>query len=110
MKIEEYLTPSLKGATDEQLKIIGVSSFGSTLPYLKIEKADELAKWMEELGIESPIANRRMYKYIVNWVERYDTYVVQKKSPVLKNGLTLDYPKSRVTIEEIVSKAKQFKE
>lgn len=110
MNIEEYLTPSLKGATEDQLRKVGIASLGSSLPFLQTQKSDELAKWMQELGIsENRDFDRKMFKYIVNWVERYDTYVVQKKSPVLKNGLTLDYPKSQVTIEEIVNKAKQFR-
>lgn len=111
MKIEEFLTPSLKDATDEQLQVIGISSFGSVLPFLKSERTDELAEWMKKLDIKENLeADRKIFKYIVNWVERYDTIVVQKHSPVLKNGFKLDYPKSRVSVEEIVNKAKQFKE
>lgn len=110
MKIEEYLTPSLKEATTDQLQAIGVAAFGSALPYLQSQEAADLSKWMKKLGIkESRDFDRKMFKYIVNWVEGYDRHAVQMVPATGKNGLILDYPKLRVSIDEIMSKAKEYR-
>lgn len=84
-EVVEFLTPSLKKATTDELKIIGVGAFGSNFPYLTEVEPGIIKSFKEELKLPNEdYADRMILHYVITWVEAQNN---QSESPSDSSGV-----------------------
>lgn len=109
---KKFLTPSLKTASKETLRVVGLSSFGDNLSYLESERPEIIETFKQEISpIIDSYHDRFIFKYITNYVELFENEETVKVGSLM---FTRNVPKKRVAesdikikAEEIRSKAKQ---
>lgn len=103
-EVRAFLTPALKGATEDELKRIGIVAFGSNLGYLEKERKDILNEFNSSLGsTDEDGYTRQKLHYIINYVESYDRN--EKETVKTGGGLSFkkDLPGRRLTVKEIIN-------
>lgn len=101
--IKKYLTPAVKKATDEELSIIGIASFGSNLGLIKTGLPHIYEEFCRLYNVtENKEFDRKMSHYMVTQVEP------NQRTIKTSTGVKLDLDK-KPSLNQIVQKAKQFK-
>lgn len=108
-KYNHRFVPSLKKATEEQVKIIGVSIFGSALSFIKHEEPQFLLDFKTDFGLIENRADRRVLNYVMNFVEAYDWGEKRKVTNSDGVKITKDIPKKKVSIDEVIQKIEQIR-
>lgn len=102
-EVRQFLTPSLRNATENELKQIGLASFGSNLGYLYSEKKDVIKKFREELDLpDFGDSDRKKHHHILEYVEAYDRKEDERVKINETVSFTKDIPKKRLTPKEII--------
>lgn len=108
--MRSYITPSLRKADKRTLGKIGVSSFGSLLPYLRQEKPEIIEDFLLWTGtVENAEIDRQIYKYIVNYVEAFDRKDEGRVKTSSGLSITLQKPAKRLMPNEILEKVELIK-